>query len=164
MHSLITFFKNITLAKKILLLITPIISMLITVQAASLGLFLLIFLDLLTGIRKNLHLNNISFNPFKAIFYRSIKSYLLRQTLKKTYEYLFAIIALIIFESLVFGSMSILIMSKVFTFTELGILLCASIELWSIGENMEAVSGKNIFKKMMEFLPLSIQKLFNKNI
>jgi len=164
MHSFLTFFKNITLVKKILLLVSPVLSILITVQAAALGLFLLIFIDLLTGIRKNLHQNNISCNPLKAQLYRSIKSYLLRQTLKKTYEYLFAIIALIVFESLVFGSMSILIFSKVFTFTELGILLCASIELWSIGENMEAVSGKNIFKKMMEFLPLSIQKLFNKNI
>src|SRR5690554_6153561 len=101
------FFNDLTIAKKVLLALTPILSMIIDLQSALLGLFILINLDLLTGIRKTLHQRGVKFNPLKATFWKSIKSYLLRQTWRKSYEYGIGILVVITFEALVFGQTDI---------------------------------------------------------
>lgn len=160
MKSLIEFFSNLTMGKKLLLLTSPIISVIISMKTAIFGLWLLIFFDLLTGIRKSLHLKGISFNPFKIVFWRAIKSYLLRQTWRKTYEYGLGIIIIIIFESLILGATPIALIGKTFTIAELSVLIPAAVEVWSIFENFEAVSGKNILKRIKEFLPPALAKLF----
>lgn len=160
MKSLTAFFSNLTMGKKLLLLITPIISVIISMKTAIFGLWLLIFFDLLTGIRKSLHNKGIKFNPFKAVFWKAIKSYLLRQTWRKTYEYGLGIIIIIIFESLVLGSTPIALIGKSFTIAELSVLIPSTVEVWSIFENFEAVSGKNILKKLKELLPPALSKLF----
>lgn len=161
MKAFLTFFKEFTFAKKVLLALTPLISMIISIKMALFGLFLLIGLDLITGIRKNLHQNNIKCNPFKAAFWRNIKSYLLRQTWRKTYEYGIGILVLMVFESMIFGSTIITLASKTFTITELAVLLPAAIEVWSIFENLESVSGKNILKRLKNLLPKQLQKLLS---
>lgn len=130
-------------------------------KAALFGLWLLVFFDLLTGIRKNLHNNGVKFNPLKGTFWRSIKSYLLRQTWRKTYEYGIGIIIIVIFESLIFGVTPIALMGKTFTIAELSILIPAGVEIWSIYENMEAVSGNNILLKIRNFLPEPLKKIFS---
>lgn len=160
MKGLITFFKNLTLGKKILLLITPIISALVSMKLLIFGLWLLIFLDLITGIRKGLHKNKIKCNPLKAVFWKSIKSYLLRKTWKKTFEYGLGILVIVVFESLIFGVTPITLMTKTFTIAELSVLIPAAIEVWSIFENFEAVSGTNVLKRMLLFLPKQFTKLF----
>lgn len=136
-------------------------SVIISMKAALFGLWLLVFFDLMTGIRKNLHQQGIKFNPFKAAFWKSIKSYLLRQTWRKTYEYGIGIIIIVIFESLVFGITPIALMGKTFTIAELSVLIPAGVEVWSIYENMEAVSGNNILSKIMNFLPEPLKKIFS---
>jgi hypothetical protein len=160
MKSLIEFFSNLTMGKKLLLLTAPIISVIISMKTAIFGLWLLIFFDLLTGIRKSLHIKGISFNPFKIVFWRAIKSYLLRQTWRKTYEYGLGIIIIIIFESLILGATPIGLIGKTFTIAELSVLIPSAVEVWSIFENFEAVSGKNILKRIKEFLPPTLAKLF----
>lgn len=162
MKAFTSFFHDLTLAKQILLAFTPIVSMIISIKMALLGLFLLIGLDLLTGIRKNLHAKNIKCNPLKAAFWRNIKSYLLRQTWRKTYEYGIGILVMMVFETMVLGITAIALANKTFTITELAILLPAAIEVWSIFENMENVSGKNILKRLKVLLPKQISKIISK--
>lgn len=160
MKSVLEFFSNLTLGKKLMLLLAPILSVLVSMKAALLGLWLLVFIDLITGIRKNLHKNGVKFNPFKAVFWKSIKSYLLRQTWKKTYEYGIGIIIIVIFESLIFGVTPIALMGKTFTIAELSVLVPAAVEVWSVFENLEAVSGNNILKKIKLLLPAPLARLF----
>ena len=90
----------------------------------------------------------------------SIKSYLLRETWRKTYEYGLGIIVIVIFESLIFGVTPITLLDRTFSIAELSVLIPAAVELWSIYENMEAVSGRNIFKRLVFILPAPIKYLF----
>lgn len=163
MRAIISFFSNLTLGKKLLLLLTPFVSTIVSMKAALLGLFILILVDLLTGIRKNLHTRGIDFNPLNKSFYRSIKSYLLRQTLTKTYEYVFGIIAIVVIEALVFGDFPITFMSKTFRISELAVLVPSTVEVWSIFENLEAVSGNNLLKVIKKLLPAPLASIFNKS-
>lgn len=152
MNSITAFFEKLTLGKKVLLLISPIISILVSMKIILLGLLILVFIDLLTGIRKNLHQNNIKISFLKKDFWCSIKSYLLRKTWKKTYEYLFGIMTIVVLENLILGETTIEVMDKVFTISELSAVIPALIEVWSIYENMEAVSGNNVLKKAKKYL------------
>ena len=163
MKSIATFFQNLTIAKKLILALTPIVTMLISIKAALFGLLILITLDLITGIKKNLHQNNIPFNPLNKLFWKSIKSYLLRQTWRKMYEYGIGILVILVFETLVLGSTPIALLGKTFSITELSVLLPAAIEVWSIFENIEAVTGMNILKRLRPILPKPLQNLLNGN-
>jgi len=160
MKSIGTFFNKLTLGKKTLLLLSPIISIIVSMKLLLFGLWLLIFLDLLTGIRKNLHQKKIKVSFFKVVFWKSIKSYLLRKTWQKTYEYALGIITIIVLESLILGETRVEIMNKIFTISELSIIIPACVEVWSIFENFEAVSGNNILKKAKKYL---IDKILKKN-
>lgn len=161
MKSIVTFFNKLTLGKKILLVFTPVVSALVSMKLAMFGLWLLIFIDLLTGIRKNLYKNGVGCNIFKAEFWKSIKSYLLRQTWRKTYEYGVGIILFVIFESLILGATPITLINKTFTISELSVLIPAAVEIWSIYENLEEVSGHNILDKIKALLPQQLRDLFS---
>lgn len=161
MNSFISFFSNLSFGKKMLLLATPILSVLISMKAAIFGLWILIFIDLLTGIRKNFHSKGIKFNLFKKVFWRSIKSYLLRQTWKKTYEYGIGILVIVVFETMIFNIPPLAILGGTVMISELSIILPAAVEVWSIYENLEAVSGNNILKMLKKFLPSNIRAIFN---
>lgn len=152
MKSVTAFFSQLTSGKKILLLLSPIISILVSMKVLLLGLWLLILIDLLTGIRKNLHQKNIKFSLFQANFWKSIKSYLLRKTWQKSYEYALGIITIVVLESLILGETHVEVMNKTFTISELSIIVPACVEVWSIFENFEAVSGNNILKKAKKYL------------
>lgn len=160
MNKLMTFLKSTSITSKaVAISLSTILSVLISMKVALIGLLILITLDLITGIAKSLHQNNRTCNPLKAEFWKSIKSYLLRKTWRKTYEYGIGIIVVVIFESLVFGGgTSIMLMSKSFTITELAVLMPALVEVWSIFENMEAITKNNFLKKMTTFLPQKVQK------
>ena len=161
MKSLTTFLSSLTVVGKgTLISLASIIAVIVSMQTALIGLCILIFIDLLSGIRKNHHEWGIRFNLTKAIFWKSIKSYLLRQTWKKTYEYGLGIIVVLVFENYIFGQASIELMERTFTITELSILIPAIIEVWSIFENFEAVSGNNILKKLVDLFPEKLRNLF----
>lgn len=159
MKSVILFFQNITIVKKILLLITPILTVMFNLQTALLGLGILIFLDLLTGVRKSFHKKGISAYVWQRKFWKEVKSYGIRATWRKTYEYGMGIIVFSILESMILSIDPIVLMNKSFTITELSITTASIIEVYSNYENMEAVSGNNIFKRILQFLPESIQKM-----
>jgi len=162
MKSAIVFFKELTVVKKVLLGVTPILTVMLNAQQAWIGLGLLIFLDLLTGIRKSLHLTEVKERFWQKAFWRQVKSYGIRETWKKAYEYGIGIIVCSIFESMIFKMGPIEIAGGSFSLTELSIMIASVIEVYSNYENMEAVSGRNIFKRMLEFLPAPIQKILEK--
>lgn len=149
------------MSKVAVLSLASIISVLVSMKAALIGLSILIFVDLITGIRKNHYEWGIKFQPHKAMFWKSIKSYLLRKTWRKTYEYGLGILVILVFEHLVIGKASIELMDRIFTITELAIVLPAIIEIWSIFENFEAVSGSNMLKRLMFLLPPKVRSLFD---
>ena len=162
MNSVTTFFTKLTHWKGALLLVSPIISLLISMQAAILGLSILILIDLITGISRTLNEWGVKFNPLKKIFWKSIKSYLLRNTWRKAYEYGFGIVVVAVFETLILGPTPISIMDRNFSMTELAIILPSVIEIWSIFENLENVTKGNILKKLVYLMPKGAQKFFNK--
>ena len=159
MRSILTFFKEVTANKTVLLLFTPIITAILSMKLLLIGLLILIFIDLLSGIRKNHHAEGIPFNIFKKRFWLCIKSQLLRQTWKKTYEYGLGIWVMIVFEQLIFGTTVIELSSKAFTLSELAVVIPAIIEVWSIFENFEAVSGNNIMKRLQYLLPSRLRSV-----
>lgn len=166
MKSMIAFMENLTLGKKLFLLIAPFISIIISMKAAILGLWALILIDLITGIRKNLIGRNVigknqPISIFRASFYRAIRSYMLRQTWKKFYEYSMGILTVVVFESLIFGVTPIEMMGKVFTISELAVVYPAGVEVWSIFENMEGVTGRNILEKLKQVLPPQLRIIFS---
>lgn len=152
MESLIAFFNKLSEDKIMTLLFTPIISVLLSMNSLLFGLLFLIFIDLLTGIRKTLYKNGIKFNILKSSFWSSIKSYLLRNTWRKSYEYALGIITVIVLESLIIGETHVEILSKTFTISELSVVVPACIEAYSIFENFKAVSGANIIDRLKEFI------------
>lgn len=161
MKALIAFFKGTTVAGKgVIFSLSALIAVLISMKAALLGLLILILIDLITGIRANLHDWGVSANPLKASFWKSIKSYLLRKTWKKTYEYGIGIIVVAVFETFIFGApASIILMSKTFTLAEVATIVPALVEVWSIFENFEAVSDRNILKRMLFLLPSKVRSV-----
>ena len=139
---------------------TPLISYFSDIKYSILALFILIFIDLLTGIRKYHFKRKIKLNLFKRVFWYTIKSYLLRQTWKKSYEYIFGILAVFCFEMFIFGKSEIEILGKNYSFTKWIIVLASIVEIWSIFENLEKVSGNNLLKKCLSFFPEKIKKIF----
>ncbi len=162
MKSAIVFFKELTVVKKVLLGVTPILTVMSNAQQACIGLGLLILLDLITGIRKSLYATEIKERFWQKAFWKQVKSYGMRETWKKAYEYGVGIIVCSIFESMIFKTEPIELMNSKFSLTELAIMVASIIEVYSNYENMEAVSGRNIFKKILSFLPEPISKIVNK--
>lgn len=158
-----------TLEKKLILsTLTPVLAVLFSIKSILLGLSIIVFIDLITGIRKSLFLKGMSYSFFdlkfwktftKKEFYLTVESEGLRKTWRKTYEYGIGIIIFAVFESMVLKIDPIVIMEKKFSITELAAITTTLIEVWSIFENMEAVSGKNLLKRFVDFLPEPIQKL-----
>ena len=161
MKSLLAFISGTTLfGKGIILSLSSLIVTLVSMKAALTGLVILILVDLLSGIRANLHTQGIPFNPFKKSFWKSIKSYLLRKTWKKAYEYGLGIVVVATLETLVLGApMSIILMERAFTLAELAVIVPAIVEVWSVFENFEKVSGKNMLKRMQLLLPKQFREL-----
>jgi hypothetical protein len=125
------------------------------------GLAVLITIDLLTGIRKTLFLSKVKFSLFKIEFWHEFTSKGLRDTWRKSYEYATGIIVFAIFESLVFNIGPIDLVDNKFTLTQLAVILASLIEVYSIFENMEAVSGNNFLKRLTFLLPESLRKILS---
>lgn len=164
MNQILTFFTSLTIGKKFLLFLTPFISILLGMQALLFGLCVLITIDLFTGIVRSFRVQEVKFNFFKKETWLVIRSNLLRLTLKKSYEYGLLLIVVAIIESFILGLTPIMLAGKVFTLTELAIVIPCGIEIWSIFENIETITGNNILKKFASFLPIPLQNLFSKKV
>lgn len=160
MNSISLFFGKLTLEKKALILIlTPILTVLLNLGPMLIGLAMLILLDLLTGIRKSLHQKNLKFNPLKKYFWKTLHSKGMRETWRKTYEYGIGILVFIIFETMILKIPPISLGNALFTLSELAIVAATLVEIYSVFENMEAVSGRNMLKKVQFLFPNWLNKL-----
>jgi hypothetical protein len=124
------------------------------------ALIIIIFIDLLTGIRKSHYLSKIKFKPWKKEFWKVIKSSELRKSWKKTTEYFIGIIVFIVLQMLVFKGLSVEAFGIDYSLAELAVVVACVVEVYSIYENMEAVSGNNLFKRVLNLLPTKIKDIF----
>lgn len=160
MKTVTAFFKKLTIQKLALTALAPLLTIFMGIQSALAGLGILILLDLLTGIRKSLKQKGVTLNPLRIEFWRSVKSYGMRQTWRKTVEYVVGIIAFAVLEGFFLKEYSINVLGS-HKITELATITIALIELYSVFENLEAVSGNNLLKKLLDFIiPDKIRKAF----
>ncbi len=136
--------------------------MILTIQTFLLALFLLLIIDLITGISKTLYQKKIKANPFKKNFWTAIKSKGFRGTCKKTYQYLLFVITFLIIDGLVFKGylLTVPVLGGQATLSEIGTAALCFVELWSISENIEATGGVNPLKKIRTLFPKGMQVSF----
>lgn len=164
-----TFLFTLNPFKGVLLLFTPLIAVLAPLKTMLTLLALIIFIDFITGVRKSLFKAKISLNPFVKAFWtgafwrkfiQTISSAGFRQTSRKCTEYLIMIICSAGLESIPKLSPMVDYFIKFVPFdTSLTVLVIGIfivIEIYSIIENCEAVSGLNIIK--------TFNKLFGKKV
>jgi len=159
MKAVLSFFATLSLDKKILLTLTPILTVITNSQQALIGLLILIIIDLITGAYKSLKKKKIQANPLKLRFWKSITSQGFRVTWKKSYEYGIGILILAIMEALFFPGIKFHIFQLSWSFAQIGIALACLIEVYSIFENIEEVTGNNPLKKITKILT-NIRKIF----
>lgn len=163
MSSITLFFKSMTLSKYVLLFLSPLLIVILSMKTILLALVVIIFIDLLTGIRKAHYQNDIGFRPWKKEFWSIIKSSELRNSWRKTTEYLIGIMVFIVLEALVFKGLSIDALGLKYSLAELAASIACIVEVYSIYENMEAVSGRNPLKRIVSILPQKFKNFFKKN-
>ena len=162
MKSITLFFKNMTIGKGLLLSFSPIIILLLNMKTILLALLVIIFLDMITGIRKAHYAEGIKFRPFEKKFWKVISSKELRKTWRKSTEYIVGIMAFSVLDSMVLGTTSIELLGKIYSISELAVTIACLAEVYSIYENMEAVSGNNLFKRIIGLLPERVRAIFQK--
>lgn len=161
MNALI-FFKKISNTKIYLLASSPLLTIIMETKLMLLALFAIIFIDLITSVRKSFYEKNISLNIFKKTFWKNLKSSGLRATWRKTYEYGIGIMVFMMLEVYVLEIGSIEFLGKERNLASLAIAVASVIEVHSIFENMEAVSGNNLLKSVTNLLPSSMKGIFKK--
>tara|TARA_R110000803_G_scaffold172939_2_gene235698 strand:- start:2588 stop:3079 length:492 start_codon:yes stop_codon:yes gene_type:complete len=157
------FFKKLSMTKAALLAASPILTLIFGMRTILIALFIIILIDMVTGIRKSLFQNDTSRSIFKADFWRCIKSAGIRKTWRKTYEYIIGILAFMILDVYVLKTGDINVLSSTRSLSEFVVAIACVIEVYSIFENMEAVSGRNLLKKVVSLLPEKIKTIFKKS-
>mgnify|MGYP003646808537 CR=1 FL=1 len=154
------FFKNMSGAKLTLLASSPLLTLVMDMKSILTALLVIILFDMITGIRKSFYINKISSNPFKREFWRNLNSSGLRSTWRKTYEYGIGIIVFMTLDHYVLHIGEFEFINQKRNIVELAISVACVIEVYSIFENMEAVSGNNLLKKLIGLLPEKVKKIF----
>lgn len=162
MKSIVFYFKNLSEGKLLLIGLAPILTLVLKMQTTLFALAIIILIDMFTGIRKDLFLKNIPFNPFKESFWSGVNSTGLRSTWRKTYEYVAGILAFMVLDSLVLGTHTVDLLGKNLSLSELAVTIACLVEIYSIFENMEAVSGRNLFKTLINLLPEKVKAILSK--
>lgn len=170
MHSITQFFSTFSAKKGIILALTPLLTMIFSMGYALVGLAFLLALDLITGINKSLSSKDITFNPFNKLFWLEFKSYGLRQSWKKSYEYAMGVIAFAILETYFMGLPRVNFMEGEYRITEIVVFGAGIIEAYSIYENLRDTKNpskfilliRDVFGYISKFLPDFIKKRFEK--
>jgi len=131
-------------------------------KTTLLALLIIIFIDMLTGIRKAHYASNVKFRPLKKEFWRVISSKELRNTWRKSSEYGIGILVFAVLDGMVLGTTSLELMGSSYSVAELAVTVACLVEVYSIYENMEAVSGDNLFKRVINIMPARVRGIFSK--
>lgn len=132
-------------------------------KTTLLALATIICIDMLTGIRKAHYNEGVKFRPLKKEFWKVISSKELRKTWRKSSEYVIGIISFVVLDSMVLGGeLKIAFLERDLSISELAVTIACLVEIYSIYENMEAVSGDNLFKKILSILPNRVKSIFPK--
>jgi hypothetical protein len=117
-------------------------------------------LDTITRINANAVAKKLKFNPFKAYFWREIKSDGFREMSNKVFgQYGVYLCISFVLDQYVFTDLIINIYGEDLTLPVISLYLFSFIELWSIGENIDEAGGINLFKRVIHFLPEKVQKI-----
>lgn len=171
--SFVPILKALTVKKKIatIVLTSPILIILLTIKSALVGLSILIFIDLITGVKKSVYQAGVSFNLLKVSSWKKVKSYGLRETWKKTYEYGIGILVFATIEAyFIVGQTPIELLKSSISVTELVCITASIIELFSIWENLTETGEPSKFvkaiqagtNKIISFLPQFLQDILKK--
>lgn len=144
------------LAHPTILLFAPVTAVLLSVQMALIFLLGLIVVDLYYGIKKTFKVNNVPFNPFKRIFWKTVNSTGLRQTWKKSTEYGLGVIVTAFCQALFFPEFVITVLGGSFTILLFVIMTACMVEIYSIFENINEINPNNGIQRVSKF----IQKYF----
>jgi len=165
-ESLIKFFSTMNDNKLVLLVLSPFLAILMTYTSAIYTLFTFILVDLYTGISKDLHQKNIHLSLFKRntwVNWKAVTSSGFRKSWTKVREYVLGTLLIHLLEVNVLGFTQIALNENTsVSLTLMFIMVLAGTEVWSIFENLEAVSGRNKLKSLLTFLPEKIKEIFNK--
>jgi hypothetical protein len=129
-------------------------------KTTLMALVIIILIDMVTGIRKDLHSKGTTLNPIRKAFWHGVSSSGLRSTWRKTYEYGIGILTFSVLDGMVLGSTSIAFMCQNYSIAELSVTIACLVEVYSVYENMEAVSGNNLFKKVINVFPQRAKSIF----
>lgn len=153
-----------TVGKKILLVLSPILTMILDIHQLLISLAILVTIDLITGIIKTIKLKKIKINLLNKSFWMAVNSSGFRKTWIKAYQYCIGMIAFIILDSMILNGKDIMIpvIGKHSLAQIAGIYLCLT-EFWSIFENMESISGNNPLKKILGIMPSHVASVFRGN-
>jgi hypothetical protein len=165
-ESAVKFFSNMTENKLVLIVLAPITAILMTYSVAIYTLIFFIFVDLYTGIKKDLFTKNTDLSlirPKTWINWKSITSSGFRKSWTKVREYALGILLIHLIEKNILGVTIINISEdKSFSLTLVFIMILAGTEVWSIFENLEVISGRNKLKNLLSFLPDKMKEIFRK--
>lgn len=157
------FFAKLTVGKKLLLLLTPIITVLMSIQLALFGLLIFLLLDLVTGVRKSFKEKELKFNPFKKATWLVITSQGFRKSWVKATEYGIGVIVTVVLEALFFNKPLVDIWDYNFTITEIVIGIAISIAIYSIFENLRKINPESKFLQLFnKITPLVKDYLWDK--
>ncbi len=163
MKSVATFFSKLSIYKTFLILITPLITILMDIRPALIGLAILLVLDFVTGVRKSFIVSEIKFNPLKKITWQKFSSTGMRQSWRKTYEYVIGILAFGVLEAFFIKGAVIPLGETGYKITEFAVIVAAIVELYSIFENIEQSGGTNVLKKLLDMvIPEKVKEKFIK--
>lgn len=147
-NTVLKYFCRTSLYKKLFLLSFTLLTFFWDLRILIFTLLFLSLLDYITGVKKNLFYRGVKNRSiFSKQFRVSIQSRLTRQSYYKVKDYFLGVVIFSILESAIGRiEIPIAIGEENFSLTEVSLLIPIGIEVWSIFENREAITGNNILK------------------
>lgn len=147
--SLYSYFSDMTFMKSISLLLTPILSVLISIHSGIFLLFFIMTIDLITGIKKDMIVKNRRFSLFKKSTWLFIESQGLRRTWRKSYEYILGILIFAGVQSVWFAEPVFVLFGRGIFLSEIAVMVLVIIEIHSVFENLSVIRPNSKFIKIV---------------
>lgn len=148
-HTFLKYIYIASLSKKLFLFFVAFLGVYWDMKDLFTAFLFFTFLDFITGVQKDMFYQGLtSRSIFSKDFRKTVKSRKIRAGIEKTKNYLLGVLIFAVVELLITGKISlpIIVIERQYTVTELSLLIPIGNEIWSIFENREAITGKNILK------------------